>query len=87
MNVHTLRPDVAWTFSTCSYVIKLVEAAAIALPVCSGAYRSFYVYEHTLCVLCGKYIPEDAVCGETLKQLFPCFFDSKSLTPFAQTWR
>lgn len=55
-----------------------MEAVAIALPVCSGAYHSFYVYDHTLCVLCGKYIPEDAVYGETLKQLFACFFDSKS---------
>lgn len=37
-----------------------------------------YVYDHTLCVLCGKYIPQNAVCGETLKQLFSCCVDSKS---------
>lgn len=76
--MHTLRSDVAWTFSTCSCVVKLVEAAAIALPICSGAYHFFYVYDHTPCALCGKYVPEDAVCGETLKQLFAGFFDSKS---------
>lgn len=37
-----------------------------------------HVYDHTLCVLCGKYIPQDAICGETLKQPFSCCIDSKS---------
>lgn len=43
MWVHTLTPGVAWTFSTCSHVVRVVEAAAIAtaLPVCSGAYTPF----------------------------------------------
>lgn len=41
--VHTLTPRVAWTFSTCSHVVRVVEAAAIASapPVCSGAYTPF----------------------------------------------
>ena len=59
-------------------MVNPVEAAAIALPVRAGAYHPFYVYDHTLCVLCGKYTPEDAVCGETLTQLFVSFFDSMS---------
>lgn len=41
---------------------------------------SFYVCDHTLGVHCGKCFSQDADCGETLKQSFASFHDSKSFS-------
>lgn len=64
---------------------QIVEAAAIVLPVHWGAYHSFHVYDHTLHVLCGKYIAENAVCGDILKRYVPVWLHV--FFPFAQTCR
>lgn len=42
--------------------------------------HSFYVCDHTLSEHCGKCFSQDVDYGETLKQSFACFLDSKSFS-------
>lgn len=79
--VHTLRPGVAWTFSTCSHVISCGSCCHCHCPTCMlRCIHSFCVRDHTLSVHCGKCFLQDADCGETLRQSFACFLDSKSFS-------